>query len=173
MRNRQQRIDGGELALNGRCERQRIPRCLHDPRYRHQAGAEPYQCIRQLRGGHVHRRRRGLIEAVLAHVADDCDDLTRRIFELRSEAAADRDLLTDGILIWPAIARQRFADHGNVRRIRAVALVEDSTTNEGDSENLEVSVRDDAEVRAAEAFFLLAQRTKTIRGFGHLVLGHQ
>ena len=113
-------------------------------------------------------RRR--IEAVFVSVAHDPDDGEQTQVAIH---VSKLDGVADGILIWPAIARQRFADHGNVRRIRAVALVEDSATNEGDSENLEVSVRDDAEVRAAEAFFLLAQRTKTIRGFGHLVLGHQ
>ena len=68
--------------------------------------------------------------------------------------------VADGVLIWPAVARQRFADHGNVRRIRAVALVKDSPANQRNSENLEVSVRGDAEVRIANALFLLEQRSQ-------------
>ena len=57
-----------------------------------------------------------------------------------------------------------------MRRIRAVALVKDSPPNEGNSENLEVSVGSDAEIRIANAFFLLEHRAKTIRGLGHLLL---
>ena len=81
--------------------------------------------------------------------------------------------VADRVLIWPPVARKRFADHGNVRSIRAIALVEDSPSNQRNSENLEVSVRGDAEIRIANAFFLLEQRTKTIHCLGDLILRHQ
>src|SRR2546427_6972079 len=81
--------------------------------------------------------------------------------------------VADRVLIWPPVARKRFADHGNVRRIRAVALVEDSSSNQRNSENLEVSVRGDAEVRIASALLLPEHRTKTIRGLRDLVVLHQ
>ena len=80
--------------------------------------------------------------------------------------------VADRVLIWPPVARQRFADHGNVRSVRAVALVKDSSSNQRNFQRLEVSVRDDAEVRAAKALFLLEQ-AKTICGLGNLILRHE
>src|SRR5690348_7453435 len=83
------------------------------------------------------------------------------------------DGVTDGILILPTVARKRFADHCDVRGTRAVALVEDSPPNQRNSENLEVSIRSDAEIRYAEPFLLLEQCAKCIRGLGNLILCHQ
>ena len=80
------------------------------------------------------------------------------------------DGMADGVLIWPTVARQRFADHGNVRSVRAVALVKDSSSNQRNSQRLEVSVSGDAEIRDAKALFLLQQWTKTIYGLGELIL---
>src|SRR5881628_2450326 len=103
----------------------------------------------------------------VAHDPDDGQQTQVAIHVSKLNRAADR------VLIWPTVARKRFADHGNVRSIRAVVLVEDSPSNQRNSENLEVSVRGDAEVRNANALFLPEECTKTIRGPGDLALCHQ
>jgi len=43
--------------------------------------------------------------------------------------------VADRILARPAITRERLADYRRVRRIRAVAIVEDASAKQGNSEN--------------------------------------
>src|SRR5438552_2686179 len=96
---------------------------------------------------HVDGWTRRRIEAVIVNVAHDSDNRQQprvAIHVPKLYRVADR------VLIWPPVARQRFADHGNVRSVRAVALVKDSSSNQRNFQRLEVSVRDDAEVRAAK-----------------------
>src|SRR5260370_33607268 len=83
---------------------------------------------------HVNGRTRRRIKAIFVSVAHDPDDgqqtqVAIHVSKLKGVA--------DGVLIWPAVARKRFADHGNVRRIGAVALVKDSPSKQWNSENLE------------------------------------
>ena len=104
------------------------------------------------------------------NVANDADDGQQTQVAIH---VSKLNRVADGVLIWPAVARKRFTDHGNVRRVRAVALVEDSPSNQRNSQNLEILVRGDAEVRNSNAFFLPAQQTKTIHGLGELILRHQ
>src|SRR5260370_33631813 len=82
--------------------------------------------------------------------------------------------MADGVQIWPTVAGTRFADDGNMRRIGTVVLVKDAAANQRNSENLEVSLRSDAEIRNANAFFLLEHGSKIIRdGLGDLILRRQ
>ena len=118
---------------------------------------------------HIHGGTRRRIEPVIVNVAHDSNDSQQTNVAIHIPKL---DGMADGVLIWPTVARQRFADDGNVRRVGAVALVEDSPANQRNSQRLEVSVRDDAEVRAAKALFLLEQ-AKTICGLGNLILRHE
>src|SRR5260370_15056817 len=61
-----------------------------------------------------------------------------------------------------------------MRRIGTVVLVKDAVANQRNSENLEVSLRSDAEISSAKAFFLLEHGSKIIRdGLGDLILRRQ
>ena len=44
------------------------------------------------------------VEAAVADVADDADDLARGLVKLRADAFADDDLLADGIFLWASIS---------------------------------------------------------------------
>ena len=98
----------------------------------------------------------------VAHDPDDRQQAQVAIHVAKLDRAADR------VLVRPPAARQRFADHGDVRRIRAVAPVEDPPSDERDPENLEVSVRGGEETCFAEAFFLPGHRQKSVDGRGLL-----
>ena len=47
--------------------------------------------------GNDHERAGIVVEAAIADVADDADDLAGRLSELRADAFADEELLADGI----------------------------------------------------------------------------
>src|SRR5208282_3124783 len=133
----------------------------------HRQGNRRARSLEQI---HVGGGSWGRIEAIFANVAHDAYDGEQTQIAIH---VSKFDGVADGVLIGPAFARQRFADHGDVGSIRAVALVEDAPSNQGNSENLEVSVRSDAEIRTADAFFLPHERAKAIHRFRNLVLRHQ
>ena len=60
--------------------------------------------------------------------------------------------VADWVLAGPAVASQRSADHGHMRRVRAVALVKHAPAQKRNSESLEVSAGGDAEIRVAQDF---------------------
>ena len=70
----------------------------------------------------------------VAHDPDDRQQAQVAVHVSELDRAADR------VLAGPALARERLADHGDVRRVGAVAVVEDAPANEGNPEDLEVAV---------------------------------
>ena len=61
------------------------------------AGVEGGHAIGDLRTGNNHEGAGIVVEAAIADVADDADDLAGRLSELRADAFADENLLADGI----------------------------------------------------------------------------
>ena len=118
---------------------------------------------RALKQIHVDGRTRRRIEAIFVRVAHDPDDRQQTQVAIH---VPKLDRVADRVLIWPAAARERLADQGNVRSVRVVALVEHSPANQRNAENLEISVGGDAEIGGADAFLLLAQRVEASAVFG-------
>ncbi len=109
------------------------------------------------------------IEAVIANVAYDPDNGQQAQVAIH---VSKFNGVADGILTRPTIASKRLADHRRVRRIRAIASVEGASSNQRDSEGLEVSVRGHAKICDANPLLLWGQRGKTIHALRHLILRH-
>ena len=119
---------------------------------------------------HIDDGPRRLVDAVFARVADDAYNRQQAhiaIHVSKFNGVADR------VLMRPAIACERFADQGHVRRARGVTLVEHASAEQRNSQHLEISVGRDTEIRFASAFFLIPQRIEAVDGFGNFILRHQ
>ena len=73
----------------------------------------------------VHGRTRIAVQAAVARVADDADDLPLGLArELLHHAAPDHELLADRIPVRPELLRHRLVDDDHPRRGGGVAFVE-------------------------------------------------
>ena len=80
------------------------------------------------------------IEAAVANVASDADDLAGGLFKLRTDIVADDDLLADGILFRPVFFRQGFVDDDDAGGCAVVAVGEVAAA-QGNVEDGEVAGR--------------------------------
>ncbi len=64
-------------------------------------GVEGGHAVGDLRAGNDHERAGIVVEAAIADVADDADDLPGGLSELGADAFADEELLADGVLFGP------------------------------------------------------------------------
>ena len=108
-----------------------------DPRLGFAQHRHGHRRARPLEQVDVDGRTRRRVEPVVVRVAHDPDDGQQTQVAIH---VSELDRVADRVLVRPPVARQRFADHRHVRRIGAVALVEDSPSNQRNAENLEVSV---------------------------------
>ena len=107
-----------QLALDRDPQRHRIGGGPDRPRQRKDVVGERRQPFGHLALRHVHHADVRVLQPVLAHVADDPDDLPRRLLELRPEPLADDDQLPDRILLRPVLLRHRLVDDDDPRRPR-------------------------------------------------------
>ena len=79
---------------------------------------DPHAAERILIERHVHRRRRGLLEAGVAHAADDADDFVETV-----GAIADVDRLSNRVVVWKVTVDELLIDKRHLRRLLAVRSV--------------------------------------------------
>ena len=91
--------------------------------------------------GHDHERAGIAVEATVADVAYDADDLAGGFFELRPDAFADDDLLADGVFLWPVLFGHGLIDEDDAGGGAGVAVGEVAAAQDGDAEDVEVSGR--------------------------------
>src|SRR5487761_1556552 len=84
----------------------------------------------------INDRTRRAIESAGANIGNDANDRERLQIAIH---IAEVNHLADGILIWPALAGQRFADDSDVRRINAVLRIEEPSAHERDVQGAEVA----------------------------------
>ena len=117
-------VGAQDLLLHRARQAERADGRLHDPGRGDELVVELDEAVLHLRQRDVHHLGRGVPEAGFLHVADDADDLARRLGEVGAHALADLDLLADGLALRPVLPRERLVDDDDARRARGVALAE-------------------------------------------------
>jgi hypothetical protein len=100
-----------------------------------------------------HRGWRCLIQALFFDVANDPDDFTSAIGEVRSHDFANRQALSKGILLWEKLAGKRFVDDHNPWRSARVLLPELTSVAKWNSHRVEIMRRDGPPLRTAGIVF--------------------
>ena len=94
-----------ELIGDGRDVRVGIAMGADQPHHGANVGVEGGHAVSDLGTGDDHERARIVIEATVADVPDDADDLAGGFCELGADAFADQQLLADGIALGPVAKR--------------------------------------------------------------------
>ena len=89
--------------------------------------------------GNDHEGARIVVEAAIADVADDADDLPGGLNELRADAFADEQLLADRVLFGEEFFAEGFVDEDDAGGRAGVLLSEVAATQDGDVEDGEVA----------------------------------
>ena len=105
--------------------------------------------VGQLRPWDVHDRLRIPVEADVAHVAGNADDLARRFLEHRPQALADGDACAQRIAVGPVSLCHGLVDDDDAGRAAAVLVGETAAAQNGNLEHGEVGRRDRREPAAA------------------------
>ena len=70
----------------------------------------------------MYDRIRLAVQRTVAHVADDADDLGRRLLHVWSQPAPDHEPFANRIPVWPVLARHGLIDDHDARRTGRVLL---------------------------------------------------
>ena len=115
----------------------------HHPANRVDAQVESDHRVGHLHRGRVHRRPRLVVEAAVAGVADDADDLALGLGgELAHHAAAEHEAFADRAPVGPVLPGHRLVDDGHRRGQRVVAVGEDAALPDRNLEHVEVAGAD-------------------------------
>ena len=82
-------------------------------------------------------RLRIVVQAGIARVGHDADDLARRLREIGAHAGADDEALADGFCVLPILLRHGLVDDHHRRRGGIVAFGEDAAADDRDLEDIE------------------------------------
>ena len=102
-------------------------------------GVEGGHAVGDLRAGDDHERAGIVIEAAVADVADDADDLAGGLCELGADAFADEELLANGIAFGPVFFRHGLVDENDAGGGTGVLLGEVAAAQDGNVEDGEVA----------------------------------
>ena len=102
-------------------------------------GVEGGHAVSDLGAGDDHERARIVIEAAVADVADDADDLAGGLSELGADAFADEELLANGIAFGPVFFLHGLVDENDAGGGTGVLLGEVAAAQDGNVEDGEVA----------------------------------
>ncbi len=143
---REPAIDGRELVLHGLEQRHRVAAGAQ-----HECGEGP----RTLPARAIQHGLRVRPGAIVAHVADNADDLHHRRPGIRVETNAG----AERVAIRPETARHALADHDGRHRAQAIARIERASLPERDPQRSEVVVRDHCAEHEGRSLVRLLRRT--------------
>ena len=115
---------------------------------RRDVGVERGDAVRNLRDGNVHDGRRVAVEATIAGVADDAEDLARGLREFGADAFANGDARADAAVLGPIVLGHPFADEHDAGRAGVVMDGKHAAAKKRDAEDGEVFRRNDLVARA-------------------------
>src|SRR5262245_44691355 len=100
--------------------------------------------MRTLKQIYIHGWLRWRVGTVFMHVTNDANDGQQPEIAIH---ISKFNGVADGVLAGPARASERRTDQGHVCRVRAVAVIEHSPANDGNSKCLKISSSRDAKIR--------------------------
>ena len=130
-----------KLLGNGGDELMRIAVGADEPGDGTDAGVERGHAIGDLSLRNDHERAGIAIEAAIADVSDDADDLAGGLFKLRADAFADDDLLADGILFGPVLLGHGLIDDDDAGAAPVILIGEVAAAENGNFEDGEIAGR--------------------------------
>ena len=124
--------DGGDVLVG-------IAVGADQPHHRADVGVEGCHAVGDLGAGNDHERMGIVVEATVAAVGDDADDLAGGLSELGADAFANEELLANGIVFRPVFFLHGLVDENDARGGTGVLLGEVPAAQDGYVEDSEVA----------------------------------